>query len=280
MAYDKTVPVITNTPTADIAAMQDNFEALWPYTTAGDLAIGAGATQALTRLAVGTDGQVLKVVAGAPAWATDTASGASFWTQTTGTFTATPASTSTLTMGTDLTATIKVGYPLKYAIGGTTYYGIVTAITSNLLTVAGAPLGGDVTALYYGNPERVIQATYSINGYFADAANTTLLATDLLAKEKWQQSKAYLVMISHIVTTDDSGANQPLVTVSVNGSVVGTDNTNAGLAVAETWTDTVVGINTSNYDINTGEAIEIVTDASGSNGDAQNLTVRCVWVLA
>jgi hypothetical protein len=381
MAYDKTVPVITNTPTADIAAIQDNFEALWPYTTAGDLAIGAGATAALTRLAVGTNGQVLKVVAGAPAWATDTATGdvvgpesavadnvatfdtttgklikdsgiasadlymaggtdvpvadggtgrsshtayavlcggttttsaqqsiasvgtsgqvltsngagalptfqdaaaggASFWTQTTGTFTATPASTSTLTMGTDLTATIKVGYPLKYAIGGTTYYGIVTAITSNLLTVAGAPLGGDVTALYYGNPERIIQATYAVNGYFADGANTTLLQTDLLTDEKWTQAKAYLAMISHIVGTDDSGANQPRVTAYVNGAAVGTSNTNAGEEVAETWTDTVVAINTSNYDVNYGETVEIATDANGSNNDAQNLTVKLTWVLA
>jgi len=72
------------------------------------------------------------------------------WTQTTGTFTATPASTSTLTMTTDLTASIKAGMPLRYAIGGTTYYGRVAAIASNLLTVNGAPLSGDVTALCYG----------------------------------------------------------------------------------------------------------------------------------
>ena len=78
---------------------------------------------------------------------------------------------------------------------------------------------------------------------------------------------------------DDSGANQPIVTVSINGSVVGTDNTNAGLAVAETWVSTVVGINTSNYDINKSEAIEIVTDASGSNDDAQDLTVSAVFVI-
>lgn len=252
-------------------------DTLWE--AAGDLVVGTGANTS-ARLAVGAEGEVLKVTAGVPAWGAAAGGGASFWTETTGTFTATPASTSTLTMTTDLTATIKVGYPLKYAIGGTTYYGIVTAITSNLLTVAGAPLGGDVTALYYGNPERVIQATYAINGYFADAANTTLLKTDLLADEKWTQAKAYLTMISHIVGTDDSGANQPRVTAYVNGAAVGTSNTNAGEEVAETWTDTVVAINTSNYDVNYGETVEIATDANGSNNDAQNLTVKLTWVLA
>ena len=78
---------------------------------------------------------------------------------------------------------------------------------------------------------------------------------------------------------DDTGANQPLVTASINGSVVGTDNTNAGLAVSESWVNTVVGINTSNYDINHNEAIEIITDASGTNDDAIDLTVSLVFIL-
>ena len=45
-----------------------------PMTTAGDIIIG-GTAGAATRLAVGTDGQVLKVVSGAPAWAAETGSG-------------------------------------------------------------------------------------------------------------------------------------------------------------------------------------------------------------
>lgn len=203
---------------------------------------------------------------------------ASFWTQET-TFTATPASTSTLTMTADKTASILVGYPVKYAIGGTTYYGIVTAMAANLMTIAGAPMGGDVTALYYGDPTRVAQVDFFIPGAFADASNTGLLASDARTKFDWNLTKAYCVQIRHTVRVDDSGANQPRVTISIAGSVVGTSNTNAGEAVAETWTSTVVGINTTNYDINRDEAIEIVTDANGSNDDATDLTVSAIFVI-
>lgn len=194
-------------------------------------------------------------------------------------FTATPASTSTLTMTADKTATIKVGMGLKYKISSTYYYGIVTAIASNLLTIAGAPMGGDVLELYWCGRERVVQVDFFVSGKFADAANTGLLASDVNTKFDWNLGKAYCVLIRHTVKTDDSGANQPRVTISIAGAVVGTSNTNAGEAVAETWTSTVVGINTSNYDTNPDEAIEIVTDANGSNGDAENLTVSAVFVL-
>lgn len=211
-------------------------------------------------------------------FATPSAGGSSFWTAETN-FIATPASTSTLTMIADKTATILVGYGLRYTIGGVVCYGIVTAITSTLLTIAGAPLSNTVTNLSWCDPTRVIQLDFFIPNVFADAANTGLLASDLHTKFRWSLTKAYLVKIIHTVRIDDTGANQPRVTVSINGSVVGTDNTNAGLAVAETWTSTVVGINTSNYDINTGEAIEIVTDANGTNDDARDLTVSTIWVI-
>jgi|GEM_PF-2703514 len=227
----------------------------------------------------GVAGQVLTTGGNGadPSWS-DASGSASFWTAETN-FTATPPSTSTLTMTADLTGTILVGYPVKYTIGGVVYYGIVTAITSNLLTVAGAPLGGDVTALYWGDPTRVVQVDFFIPGAFADAANTGLLASDARTKFDWNLTKAYCVQIRHTVRVDDSGANQPRVTISIAGSVVGTSNTNAGEAVAETWTSTVVGINTTNYDINRDEAIEVVTDANGSNGDATDLTVSAIFVV-
>lgn len=207
-----------------------------------------------------------------PSW------GKSPWVQETN-FTATPASTSTLTMTSDVTATIKAGMGLKYKISSTYYYGIVTAITSNLLTLAGAPMGGDVLELYWCPPERVIQVDFFVGGKFANAADTALLNSDVNTAFEWNLGKAYCVLIRHKVKTNDSGAAQPRVTISIAGAVVGTDNTNAGQAVAETWTSTVVGINTSNYDINPDEAIEIVTDANGSNDDAEDLTVSAIFVL-
>jgi len=43
-------------------------------------------------------------------------------------FSGTPASTSTITTTSDLTGTLRVGAPLRYTLGGTYYYGIITAI--------------------------------------------------------------------------------------------------------------------------------------------------------
>jgi hypothetical protein len=243
-----------------------------------EVATPASPNSGRAKLYFKSDDKLYKKTSGGVESEVGVSAGSSAWTQETH-FTATPASTSTLTMTADLTGTIFIGYGLKYIIGGTTYYGIVTAITSNLLTLAGAPLGGSITSLYWSTPTRVTQVDFFIPGAFADAANTTLLATDGHTKFRWGLTKAYCVQINHTVRIADTGANQSHGTASIAGSVVGTDNTNAGLTFAVTWTPTVVGINTTNYDINYGEAIEIVTDAAGSNDDAVDLTMSLVFVI-
>jgi hypothetical protein len=200
------------------------------------------------------------------------------WTQETN-FVATPASTSTLTMTADVSGFILPGYGLRYVIGGVTYYGIVTAVAANLLTVAGASMGADVTALHWCDSTRLYHIDFFVPGLFSDAADTTLLINDAHTAFRWELSTAYCVLISHKVRTDDSGANQPRVTLYINGAAVGTDNANAGLPVAETWTSTVIGISTANYDILRTEAVEVAVDANGSNKDAVDLMVSVVFLL-
>lgn len=203
------------------------------------------------------------------------ASLAAKWTQTTGTFTATPASTSTITMTSDLTATIKPGYPLKYAIGGTTYYGICTAIASNLLTVAGAPLSGDIAALYYGDPARAVQLPILIPGYYEDASTTrTSLADDLGQSLVWQQAPAYLVRVNACSRVAD-GSSNGTVNVGINGA----DVLSTAITLANTsWTPSVVAVATANYDINFGEVIE-VSAGKGTGGDAQDLSMVLTFVF-
>lgn len=144
-------------------------------------------------------------------------------------YTATPASTSTLTMTSDLTGTIKAGYGLKYTIGGTVYYGIVTAISSNLLTVAGAPLSGDVSNLYFTNTG-VIQMPILIPGYYEDATDAALLTNDLGQTLIWQQGPAYLVralMYSRVVDSSSDGyANVRMGAATASGTAqAGADTT-------------------------------------------------------
>jgi len=199
------------------------------------------------------------------------------WTQTVGTFTATPASTSTITMTTDLTASMLVGKPLKYVIDGTTYYGIVSAIAADLLTVAGAPLGGDVTALYYGDPTRVIQINVIIPGLYEDASNTDLIASDLGAKLIWNKAKSYLVRFRVYSVTEDTN-DDGQVSVQINN--VETCTTAGGLTVAAaiTWYSTVIDIVTAAYDVNPGEEIEL-TCIKGTTGDAVDVTVEMTLVI-
>lgn len=192
-------------------------------------------------------------------------------------FTATPASTSTITMTSDLTGTILVGYPLKYTIGGTTYYGIVSAITANLLTVNGAPLGGDVTALYYGSPDKVSNLQITIPSTYEDASNTDLIQSDLKSNFIWDRAKSYLVRFGVYSDTVDGGADGQ-ASVQINNTEVNTTAGGATLAVAKTWYNTVVNIATDAYDINPGEELEI-TCIKGTGGDASDLTVKLIFVL-
>lgn len=226
-------------------------------------------------VAPGTSGNVL--TSNGTDWTSATPAATGIWTQTTGTFTATPASTSTITMTTDLTATILVGMGLKYVIGGTTYYGRVAAIASNLLTVNGAPLGGDVTALYYGGT--ITQVVVSVNGLYEDATDSTLLASDNRMQFVWHKPKSYLVYFSAYSIVHDSGGTHGNVNVMVNSAAVSTTDTNKGplIAANTTWYPTTIDINTSNYDINPGEVLEIQA-TKGTTGDAEDLTVLMIFV--
>lgn len=81
----------TNAPSGTVLTADGNGNASWetppasgmtnPMTTAGDVIVG-GSSGTPTRLAKGTDGQVLKMVSGAPAWANDASGGTNFYEHT------------------------------------------------------------------------------------------------------------------------------------------------------------------------------------------------------
>ena len=191
-------------------------------------------------------------------------------------YTATPTSTSTVAMSD--TSDFVVGQALKYTDGRGTYYAIITAITADTsITIAGAPFdtGSDITALYSGIDGKVAQVDLFIAGTYADATGD-LLANDMDTYFKWQGKTAHLVNISAVQSGVDS-TSQPTVNVKVNGSAV--SSAGIQLSTAGTWVNnSAVAITTANYDINKDEAIEINCSTAGGDGDAENLTMSCVFI--
>jgi hypothetical protein len=97
---------------------------------------------------------------------------------------------------------------------------------------------------------------------------------------RWQGRKAYLVSFLAVHETADATSN-PKINVKINAAAVSTNDTNLGiqLSTAGTWVrNPAIAINTSNYDINLDEAIEITCTAAAGTGGASYLTVSLVFV--
>jgi hypothetical protein len=199
------------------------------------------------------------------------------WIRTTGTFTATPASTSTLTMTTDMTASIKVGMSLKYvnAEHGVAY-GQVSAIAANLLTVRGAPMPHDITELYYGGGT-LRQVVVIIPGLYEDASSTGLIVSDLKSQLVWELPLSYLVFFTVYSVVHDSGGTHGQASVRINATEVHTTAGGPTIAANTTWYPTAVDIDIAAYDVNPGEVID-VTSVKGTTGDASDLTVEMIFL--
>lgn len=206
------------------------------------------------------------------------------WTTISGTkFTSTPASTSTVTFSD--TSDLAVGKPVRYTYGGTTYYGIITAVAANsLMTIAGAPLdvGQAITVLEIGTTGQVVVMDLKVTGTYGDGVEDVLAGTEN-RYVRWRKSAAYLVAISATHKTADTGAAQPKINVKVAGNLVSTEDSSAGLqlSTAGTWVNgSAVAISTANYDVAFNDALEIRCTAAGTNSNAANLSACLVFVLA
>lgn len=197
--------------------------------------------------------------------------------------TTTPTSTSTIATTSDLTGTLKVGYPLRYKSTGGFSFGIITGLTSSLITIAGGPLdnGNALTQIDYGVQGLVRTLTLMVSGTFqSGGADSAMLANQMKTFMQWTMTKAYLVNFQVRVASLDTGTNKPRINVALAGNAVGTLNSNAGLTVlTSSWASTVVDINTTNYVVNFGDSIELKTDANGTNADSNNLTVLAIFVM-
>ena len=190
----------------------------------------------------------------------------------------TPASTSTITMVTDQTGDILPGYPLKYVIGGITYYGRVKTITSNLLTVQGAPLSGTITSLSWGNSGNTAQVDMFIASTYADAISTTAFETKMKQRFVWRLATAYAVNFA-VRHNTNAGTSQPVVNLRCNGQKVGTSDLTLSTTPVVNG-DVAITTASNAYRIQNGETVEVeVQTASNPTTGALDFTMTVVFVL-
>jgi hypothetical protein len=181
------------------------------------------------------------------------------------------------------TSDMAVGLPIKFDRGGSTYYAIVTEVVTNTsITIAGAPMSATISNLFVGLPSQVHQAKFwvdtawggSIQDIFADVTKE---------RHRWNLGKAYLVSFAATSGVADTGASEPKLNVKIDGSLVSTYDSNNGIQLsgtAGTWTDNdAVSVNTTNYVVNRGDAIDLRCTAAGTNGDADCLSVELLFVF-
>jgi len=196
------------------------------------------------------------------------------WT-TLSTFTPTPSDTSTLLMSD--TSEVAIGMPLRYNIGGSWYWGIISAVSEDTsITVTGASLSDYVGRLDVGDSSLLHTIPMVVNGTYADQTTNTLLQLDNKQYLEWMYPEAYLVYFQATQGTADS-TGQPVINLSNGGASVGsTDITMSdtpGTFVAMSAFDTTDQI------IKFSHAVDIKVITAGGTGNAADLTAYATYVI-
>jgi hypothetical protein len=169
---------------------------------------------------------------------------------------ATPASVSTITTNADLTGVLGVMTPLKIVIGGNTQYDVVSAITSNTITVKGAPLSGNIDSLSWGKSFQCRSFVYNIPGAVTASNQEIADSHSVLA---WGIPDAYIVGLDAYLYA--AGANTVL-NLLVNGNSICA----GGITVnADKTIFSCANIDTGYYHVAAGSNIEIAAAGAGAN---------------
>jgi hypothetical protein len=144
--------LVTDLPADFDVALQGvdtTTKALNPSTTLGDMEYRSATANTNTRLPIGTNGQVLSVVGGVPAWSSEAGDISSV---TAGTGITGGGTSGAVTITNDMATTITTNGDLLYGTGSGTYTRRGIGSTGNVLTVSGgvptwaAPAGGGKVA--------------------------------------------------------------------------------------------------------------------------------------
>jgi hypothetical protein len=163
-----------------------------------------------------------------------------------------------------------------YVNSGNTYYGVITACTTSLITIAGIPLttgGNNLTALSIGDQSHLVQVPISMPGYWDAATVSTYINSNLLMPSGflWELPTAYCVGYNFQNGTAD-GSSNAYVQLVVNGNNVCSTGATGMVISSTSLFSTGVAVNTvssTNITIATGQYFEISATA-GSSANALN----------
>jgi hypothetical protein len=224
-------------------------------------------------------GTTLQYLRGDKTWQTLPTSG-SVWNDFLPITSTTPASTSTLnrTGSNYFTTILKIGYGLKYKIAGVYYYGIVTAVTSTLLTVAGIPLSGAIQEIYYCDQSNVMRQDLEINNSDWLVPLTNILV-DGYTKHPLKAPSGWLVMIETWSAGVDSGTTKGRIKLMNGNNTVSSVPDGIECTTAKTYNNSGVTIQSAYYKYAGGDNVRVDITQPGSNKDTTEAKFELYWIL-
>jgi hypothetical protein len=221
-------------------------------------------------ITVGADGVITAVSNGS------SSSGSVDWEQVTYT-----RSSDTQITVTNTNNKFKAGMPLKFTISSVDQFALITAVSSNTLTLAGAPFTASVTACYLGKPEKVQQVDFCFYEYWSAYAGNfdSLISEHLGATSVWGLSNACLVRVGARSKVMDSPATTINVYKGSASTTVLSSNLSLGTS-ANSWVySTSSTINTTNYKFVFGNSYDVKFTRTASTATARNLTLSLWFIL-
>jgi len=190
-------------------------------------------------------------------------------------WTATAASSTSITFSD--TSGLAKGLPLRVVIGAATLYVIIDSISGSTVNVRGPSVSGTISSIHYGKPEQVSELNFFVSGFFAASTSTTLLDTYMNTYYKWRGPAAYAVQACFVSATAD-GVSAPVMQVLAGGNRV-VSGSGVTLGSAGSWAESTT-VDSSNYALSRGDAMELEVVTAGGDGGASDMTVSLTLVLA
>jgi len=169
-------------------------------------------------------------------------------------FTGTPPSTSQISF-TD--ALVKVGFGLRYKIGGTWFYGIITAYSAGTATIVGESASGTITELEFCGADNIERLPYDLSEKTLTVASSTALTAQTTngnyKPTTWYDAPAKLVA-AYVRAREKGAGTNPVVNLRISafgsdafGSniTIAADETTYGTAVTSTPANNVLAFSNS-----------------------------------